>query len=292
MCLFNLDSRNIQKIGDLRIKKNKKLGSGAFGVVFKGVYKFRPCAVKVLHQLATEIQTDLPATGDGQEETKKAFKIECAFLKSFDHPNVVQHLSTTKHPSSGQAILVTELMDYSLRSYLSNETPTAQVETSICKDIASALAYIHGRSIVHRDLCGDNVLLNRVGPVAKISDFGMSRIIDCSAMSSTLTALGHRMGYLPPEAPLIESSRYDSSLDVFSFGVIMTQIVHTLETVKSPKDRNYYVAQIDHSHRLKPWILRCLNKSKDKRPLASDLEDELKRIINSVCVQLSLGMPH
>ena len=277
---FSIDPPNIQRIGDLTITKNRKLGSGAFGVVFKGSYRQSPCAVKVLHHLATEILTDLPATGDGQEESMKAFNRECDFLKSFKHPNVVRHLATTKHPSSGQAVLVTELMDCSLKHYISNLSErflNTRMEASICKDIASALAYIHGRSIVHRDLCGDNVLMKQVGlvPVAKISDFGMSRIIDCNTMSSTLTALGHRMGYLPPEAPLIEASRYDSSLDIFSFGVVMTQIVHRLETVKTPQDRNFHVAQIETSHPLKPLIVACLNENKEERPTACQLERDL-----------------
>ena len=212
---------------------------------------------------------------------------------------MVQHLATNKHPSSGQAILITELMDCSLKHYISSLNAerflNTRMEASICKDIASALAYIHGRSIVHRDLCGDNVLMKQVGlaPVAKISDFGMSRIIDCNTMSTTLTALGHRMGYLPPEAPLIEASRYDSSLDIFSFGVIMTQIVCRLETVKTPQDRSYRVAQIHNNHPLKSLINRCLTKRKDKRPLANKLEQELKKIMSSlslVSVNLRVGM--
>ena len=197
-----IPDHEVQKIGDLRILKTRKIGSGAFGVVFKGWYKSRQCAVKVLHQLATEIQTDLPASG-GQDEAKKAFEKECEFLGSFNDPNVVQHLSTIKHPSSGQTVLVTELMDCSLRQYmarLGEKHLTSKMEAGISKDVVSALAYIHSRHIIHRDLCGDNVPLKCDGPmpVAKLSDFGMSRLLDPSTMSSTLTALGHRMGYLPP----------------------------------------------------------------------------------------------
>ena len=271
-----IPDHELQKMGDLCILKKGKIGSGAFGVVFKGWYKSWQCAVKVLHQLATEIQTDLPATSGGQDEAKKAFEEECEFLESFKHPNVVQHLSTIKHPSSGQTVLVTELMDCSLRQYmarLGEEHLTSKMEASISKDVVSALAYIHSRHIIHRDLCGDNVLLKCDGPipVAKISDFGMSRLLDTSTMSSTLTALGHRMGYLPPEAPLIDASKYDLSLDIFSFGVIMIQIVRKLETVRTPNDRNFNFAQITFTHPLKTLIGDCLNEDKDKRPTASHI---------------------
>ena len=139
--------------------------------------------------------------------------------------------------------------------------------------MASGLSYIHSKHIIHRDLCGDNILLKLAQPVpvAKISDFGMSRLLDPSQLSSTLTAIGHRMGYLPPEASRLEEEQYDSSLDVFSLGVIMVQIVHKLETVKSPRDRSYFVAQIPDTHVLKPLINECLQEDMRRRPSASQV---------------------
>ncbi len=81
----------------------------------------------------------------------------------------------------------------------------------------------HSKQIIHRDLCGDNVLLKLTQPVpiAKISDFGMSRLYDPSKLSHTLTAVGHRMGYLPLEAIRLDKENYDNSVDVFSLGAIM-----------------------------------------------------------------------
>lgn len=283
----------------MEIYKDKRLGSGAFGVVFEGRFGAKRCAVKVLHHLATEFETSLPTAHCEQEEAKIAFDRECEFLKSFQHPNVVRHFSTLKHPSSNQTILAVELLECNLKHYLTGlgETVlTIEIEASISKDVASALAYLDSRNIVHRDLCGDNILLNAscLGkpPVAKVSDFGMSRVIDSSTLSSTLTALGHRMGYLPPEAPLIEASCYDSSLDIFSFGAIMTQIVRKLGTVKSPRDRNFNVSQIVNSHPLKPLIVACLDENKEDRPSASSVEHNLneflqgRQVIKSMYINL------
>ena len=244
-------------------------------MVFKGSYRSRPCAVKVLHHVAMQIQLNL-LSDQGNVETIAAFNRECEFLRSLQHPNIVQHLSTDKHPTSGSTILVTELMDCNLRSYLSGlaeESLTSHCQVSLSKDVASGLAYIHSRQIIHRDLCGDNILLtlSQPVPVAKISDFGISRLLDPSQMSSTLTVIGHRMGYLPPEALRLEGEEYDHSLDVFSLGVIMMQIVCKVETVKTAKDRSFHVSQIPPTNRLKLTISQCLREDKRRRPTAGNV---------------------
>ncbi len=186
---------NRQKINEeLTLYLDEQLGSGAFGVIFKSSYRGKPCAVKLLHQVAMVIQANIPARKS--EDASKAFDLECEFLKSLQHPNVVEFLSTAKHPKSGGTILVIELMDCSLTSYLSGfgeESLSSKYEISLSKDMACGLAYIHSKQIIHRDLCGDNILLKLTQsvPIAKISDFGMSRLYDSSKLSHTLSAVGH-----------------------------------------------------------------------------------------------------
>ena len=125
---------------NLTVYIDEKLGSGVFGEVFKGSYRGEICAVKVLHQVAMKMNLLMHIS----EEASKAFDIECTFLKSLLHPNVVQYLSTTNHPQSGGAFLVVELMDWSLGSYLSSldkESLTSESQISLSKDIACGLAY-------------------------------------------------------------------------------------------------------------------------------------------------------
>ena len=268
-----------QKINDkLVIFTTENIGNGAYGAVYKGKFCGKPCALKMLHLFVTQMQSNLPV-GEGTEAESQALADECDRLKSFQHDNVVQHISTEKHSLSNNIILVTELMDCSLKTYFSmfeGQSLTASGEASLCKDIASGLAYIHSRHIIHRDLCDDNVLLKLCEPVpvAKISDFGMAKLLD-SASSSAFTRLGNRSGYLPPEA---SKGKYDQSLDVFSLGVIMMQIICRLKTVRTAEDRCCQVAQIPGTNTLKPLIIKCLQEDSNRRPSSKHIRKCLLRI--------------
>ena len=233
----------------------------------------------MLHLLASELKTGLPIAKQTKQDTLDRFRQECEYLETFKHPNVVRHLATITHPKTGLPVLALELMDCNLRQFFSS--PSGKdlpflTQKSLCRDIASALAYIHSRHIVHRDLCSDNILLDCKGetPVAKVCDFGMSRIIKSEGTSISLPAFGHR-GYLPPEATDVDSSRFDFSYDIFAFGAIMVQIVRCLPTIKSRKERTKELDQIDSAHPLKPIIEQCLQMNRDDRPSAIQLERKL-----------------
>ena len=264
---------------DLILFKEEGIGGGAYGVVFKGEMNGQPCAVKVLHLLASELKTGLPTAKETNHDTRDRFRQECEYLETFKHPNVVQHLATKTHPKTGLPVLALELMDCNLKQFFSS--PSSKdipflTQKSFCRDIASALAYIHSRHIVHRDLCSDNILLDCKcePPVAKVCDFGMSRIIQSEGTSISLPAFGHR-GYLPPEATDVDSSRFDSSFDIFAFGALMVQIVCCLPTIKSRKERTHELDHIEPTHSLKPIIEQCLLVNRDDRPSAIQLERNL-----------------
>lgn len=88
------------------------------------------------------------------------------------------------------------------------------------KDIATGLEYLHGRSIVHRDLKSPNILLDSKG-TAKISDFNLSKILDDSMNNSSMAAMNPR--WLAPE--LFDGARPTKACDIFSFGVILWELV-------------------------------------------------------------------
>ena len=280
-------STDVEQVTDnLILFKKKVIGSGAFGVVFKGEFNKQPCAIKVLRALADEIQLSYPVSKCAQEDSVSRFQKECEYLESFKHPNIVCHLATRMHPETNHYVLALELMDCNLRQYF---TPQAgkdpvklslAVQSSLCLDIASALEYIHSRSVVHRDLCSDNILLACGGetPVAKVCDFGTSRILKSEAHSISLQAFAHK-GYMPPEATDLESSSYNTKFDIFSFGALMVQIVRHLPTIKDRKERCYELKLIEDTHPIKMLIHECLCGNRDDRPSASQLKRRLKHLL-------------
>jgi serine/threonine-protein kinase len=133
---------------------------------------------------------------------------------------------------------------YSLKSVL--ESPqnypwfTLTGKTIIIVDIAIAMCWIHFCGIIHRDLKPANILLDPVSHYPKIADFGLSREanVDTTVREGTSTRLSLAPGmdktmamtggvgsplYMAPE--VIEGRGYSSRADVFSFGVLLYEIV-------------------------------------------------------------------
>ena len=176
-------------------------------------------------------------------------------------------------------------MDCNLRQYFTpqpDEEPvklSQTTQTSLCHDIASALEYIHSREVVHRDLCGENILLSCGGetPVAKVCDFRMSKLTKNDTQSVSLQAFA-RKGFMPPEATDMESLCYNSMFDIFSFGALMVQIVRHLPTIKDKNARNFELKLIQASNPIKKVIMNCLNENRNDRPSAAHLKRRLETL--------------
>ena len=204
------------------------IGTGAYGSVEEVVMPGATCAGKKIH----EVLLDRSA---GQ------FAGECQLMSTLRHPNIVQFMGVAFFPGSRLPALVMERLLTSLHDLLDPETdspppPDAPkpffplgLKCSILHNVACGLAYLHERSppIIHRDLSARNVLLNS-GMVAKIADLGVARIVPRMRVAATMTKGPGAIIYMPPEAmeskPGEENkdkkSKYDASIDIFSFGVV------------------------------------------------------------------------
>ena len=199
------------------------IGSGSYGSVEEVEMPGVTCAAKKIHDF---FQDPSKVPREWTEKTFTAFVGECGLMSTLRHPHIVQFLGVCLLPGSRVPALVMERLDTSLHDVLDPEPPPftktfipVSLKCSILHDIASGLCFLHSHSphIIHRDLSAKNILLTR-GMVAKISDLGMARIVP-SLRAATMTKAPGASIYMPPEA-LEDESRYDVTIDIFSFGVL------------------------------------------------------------------------
>ena len=154
------------------------------------------------------------------------FEQECRFLSEIRHPNIVQYLGVVRDGETGLPVLLMELMDDSLTHFLeqSEELLAYHVQVNISHDIALVVAFLHLNHIVHCDLSSNNVLLIGAGSRAKVTDFGMSKLIKLNPHMSDLTKCPGTPAYMAPEA-MFDPPVYTEKLDCFQVGVLMIQII-------------------------------------------------------------------
>ena len=220
------------KIYDVR-RTDRKLGAGAFGTVFEVEWNGTACAAKFMHDVFRVILSE-----EEKQAFITAFEKECATWSALRHPQIVQFLGIYYDPSR-TPVLVLEKMDASLRSLLES-TPKEDFplinKMVILRQVAQGLVYLHSHSpkLVHHDLSPNNILVNEVTYLTKLTDFGMTRAIDAASLTRSSSIKG-TPGFMPPEA-LRHPPQYDDKLDVFSYGnVIIMTITHQWPTPAMPQ---------------------------------------------------------
>ena len=276
--------------------KDQTLGIGSYGAVCKAKCDDLLCAAKIIHptlfdptaphQIAPHREHRLPI---------RRFQLECEFLSTVRHSNIVQYLGTYQDPETGLPVLLMELMDDSLTHFLeSSPQPIPyHIQVNICHDITLALSFLHSNGIVHRDLSSNNVLLI-CNMRAKVTDFGMARLSDQGQNTTqlTFTVSPGTDVYMPPEA-VEDKPVYTEKIDCFSFGVLTIQIItrlfpkpgHRLVTVNDPRYpqgslkqavlevcwRENHISMVDPNHPLLSVALDCLKDKDIECPSAQQL---------------------
>ncbi|KAI0297013.1 kinase-like protein [Multifurca ochricompacta] len=189
-----------------------KLGSGSFGNVYKGTYLGIDIAIKEV----------LPST---EYDVAKYFEREWRLLKESRHPNVVLYLGLSRAPEpNGPIFIISEFIENgNLRQYIHDKTKPLpwRLRLSFATDIARALAYLHARKCIHRDLKGENLLVTANGRL-KITDFGFARIAARNQEESRRLTFCGTDAYMSPE--ILLGNEFDLPTDIFSLGVILAEI--------------------------------------------------------------------
>eukprot|EP01119_Soliformovum_irregulare_P005868 TRINITY_DN1760_c0_g1_i2.p1 TRINITY_DN1760_c0_g1~~TRINITY_DN1760_c0_g1_i2.p1 ORF type:complete len:862 (-),score=148.81 TRINITY_DN1760_c0_g1_i2:78-2663(-) len=184
------------------------LGSGAFGVVYRGSYRGRDVAVKKVK-------------GDTIDESKLLEFVDEAQIMSklSPHPNVVTLIGIVARPFC----IVTELLSSGdLLAVVEDMPLTLSRKLSYMHDIARGMCHLADQGIIHRDLACRNILLDSENR-AKVSDFGLSSIIDTSNAVYSKGDIGP-LKWMAPEA--LSKKRYSEQSDVWSYGITCIEILN------------------------------------------------------------------
>ncbi|XP_038706291.1 G-type lectin S-receptor-like serine/threonine-protein kinase At5g35370 isoform X2 [Tripterygium wilfordii] len=191
---------------------NTKIGSGGFGVVYKGILSDKTVvAVKKITSLGVQ--------------GKKEFLSEIAVIGNIHHVNLVRLKGFCAQ--GNQRFLVYEYMNKGSldRTLFCDETVLEwQERFEIALGTARGLAYLHSEcehKIIHCDVKPENILLDDKLQ-AKISDFGLSKLLT-PEQSSLFTTMRGTRGYLAPE--WLTSSTISDKIDVYSYGMVLLEIV-------------------------------------------------------------------
>ncbi len=139
--------------------------------------------------------------------------------------NVVDYLdhkfvSWTDEHSFGCDLLIRMELLTDLRSFLRKGKVFREEEIlKLGKDICTALVLCHENNILHRDIKPENILMNKKGNY-KLGDFGISRLLDASAVATATTGIG-TPEYAAPEQSF---GSYDARVDIYSLGLVLYEL--------------------------------------------------------------------
>lgn len=206
-----------------------KIGEGAFGPVFYGkLPSGQDIAVKVLAVNSTQ----------GSNE----FFNEVNFLSRAHHKNVVSLLGYYTSPE--ERMLVYEYLsggtlEDRLHGTESSQPLSWKARLKIALDAAKGLEYLHGDcnpTIIHRDVKSSNILLTEK-LVAKVADFGFSKLGPEEGVSHVSTVVKGTSGYVDPE--YYETQKLTQKSDVYSFGVVLLELLTGRDALISDPVRTY-----------------------------------------------------
>ncbi|CAI0394992.1 unnamed protein product [Linum tenue] len=192
-----------------------KLGQGGYGPVYKGV-------------LADEVEIAVKKLSRNSSQGDEEFKNEVILTAQLQHVNLVRVLGYCI--DEGERMLVYEyLPGNSLDQYLFDPVRSLALDwairAEIIEGVTQGLLYLQeysGQSIIHRDLKPGNILLD-CDMKAKISDFGMARILKRDSSEANTERFAGTRAYCPPE--YLEKGVYSKKSDVYSFGILLLQII-------------------------------------------------------------------
>lgn len=211
--------------------KGSLIGEGSFGSVYLALHA-------ITGELMAVKQVELPSAAKGTEFDKRknnmvsALKHEIELLQGLQHPNIVQYLGTSVDEHHLNIFLeyvpggsIAEM----LKQYNTFQEPLIK---NFVRQILAGLSYLHSRDIIHRDIKGANILVDNKGGI-KISDFGISKRVEASAMLNSggggggkghlnRPSLQGSVYWMAPE--VVRQTAHTKKADIWSLGCLIVEM--------------------------------------------------------------------
>ncbi|XP_076930276.1 serine/threonine-protein kinase PCRK1-like [Bidens hawaiensis] len=297
------------KLATKGFNRTLMIGEGGFGCVYRGVVKvgsdgYLDVAIKQLDR------NGFQASFQGHKEWIN----EVNFLGVVNHPNLVKLVGYCAEDDERgiQRLLVYELMtNKSLEDHLlgSGKSPLSWLtRLKIAEGAARGLAYLHEEmdfQLIFRDFKTSNILLDE-DFTPKLSDFGLARQGPAAGLTHISTVVVGTVGYAAPE--YVQTGRLTSKSDVWSFGVVLYELITGRRAVERNLPRNEqkllewvkpYISDskkfhliidprlegdysIKLAHKLASLANKCLTKNPKSRPKMSEVVVMLGNIIDDM----------
>ncbi|XP_031436982.1 ephrin type-A receptor 7 isoform X3 [Clupea harengus] len=286
------------------IKIERVIGAGEFGEVCSGRIKLpgkrdSPVAIKTLKVGYTEKQ-------------RRDFLCEASIMGQFDHPNVV-HLEGVVTRGKPVMIVIEYMENGSLDGFLRKHDGQFTVIqlVGMLRGIAAGMRYLSDMGYVHRDLAARNILVNS-NLVCKVSDFGLSRVIDDDPEAVYTTAgkmqdimnliftpatdlhFTEQGGKIPVRWTATEAIQYrkfTSASDVWSYGIVMWEVMSygerpywdmsNQDVIKAIEEGYRLPAPMDCPPGLHQLMLDCWQKDRADRPKFDQIVGILDKMIRN-----------
>jgi tRNA A-37 threonylcarbamoyl transferase component Bud32 len=201
------------------ISIKQKIAVGGRSEVYLGTYKGDKVALKVYKPKQI---TDLMV---------RQWSHEIELTLSLQHPNIIKCYGVSI--IAPKVAVVFEYCQRNLTDYIMRYEMNSLMAVALMLDIASGVAYLHSRSIIHRDIKADNVMVCPCKSVyvAKLIDFGESRQFEQTQSAMTVIGTPHyiapEMLELIPDSSSVARAVYDQKVDIFSMAVVFWEIMHS-----------------------------------------------------------------
>ena len=193
----------------------KKVGQGAYGVVFKVIDK------KTKEQVALK---KLFGAFQDEVDSQRTFREVMLLQELNGHDNIIRLLNVIKAENDLDLYLVFDYMEADLFNVIRANILQDIHKKFIIYQILKALKFIHSADIIHRDLKPSNIFINSDCHI-KLGDFGLARTLENNPhMSTVVTEYVATRWYRAPEM-ILAAQKYGKPIDMWSVGCILYEML-------------------------------------------------------------------